>query len=140
MTELIDGPQTDYRQVFADDVPEHVPKHLVRDFDIYGLSGDDPQAALKNLQRTHPSIFYTPRLRGYWVVTSPQYINEAFLTPQLFSSSTIQLPKGASHPIPMLPAESDDPEHKKYRQIINGPLGPRCIAALTENCGGTRSS
>jgi cytochrome P450 len=72
-------------------------------------------------------------LGGYWVVTSPDYISEALHTPAIFSSWTLQLPKPASFPVPMIPSESDEPEHKKYRSLLNGPLSRRAVAPLGDN-------
>jgi cytochrome P450 len=114
-------------------VPALVPGDLVRDFDIYDspLLADDPQAGFKKLQQNTPPLFYTPRLGGHWVLLDPDLMEEALNDPARFSSRTLQLPRPASFPEPLIPAELDPPEHRKYRQLLNASFSQRNVLEMS---------
>lgn len=127
--------KTSFSQRLGKVIPGHVPPELVCDFNVFDspLYKDDPQAGFKVLQQSAPPLFYTPQIGGHWVITSSDYIREALQTPANFSNLSVQLPKGATFPYPMYPAECDEPIHSKYRKLLNEPLGPGAVAKMADS-------
>lgn len=103
--------------------PEHVPDHLVVDFDLYNIPGanEDLHRALHAVQTSCPDIFWTPRNSGHWVVTRADDIEEILRNPTVFSSRRIILPRDDNAPR-TLPIEADDPEHADLRLPLNRAL------------------
>ncbi len=102
--------------------PDHVPASLVRDFNLYSPPGmingetDDIHALWKQIQDTHPDIFWTPRNGGHWVVTRYAEIADLTMKPELFSSTEPFVPIGI---IPHVgPSQLDAPEHPPFRKLV----------------------
>jgi cytochrome P450 len=94
--------------------------------DTTGLYGHWEQ--LDQLQEKHP-YFWMNFAYGYWVLTEPDSIREAFQRPDLFSSSA----EVASEPHPkytFIPTNIDPPEHVKYRHILNPRFSPGAVGRL----------
>lgn len=75
--------------------------------------------------------FWSTFAHGYWVLTDPAAIKEAFQHPELFSSSA----EVATEPNPkytFIPTNIDPPEHVKYRQILNPRFSPGAVERLGE--------
>ena len=75
--------------------------------------------------------FWSTFAYGYWVLTEPDAIREAFQHPEVFSSSA----EVATEPNPrytFIPTNIDPPEHVKYRQILNSTFSPAAIARMSE--------
>jgi len=105
-----------------------VPKVDFNMNDATGLHGHWQQ--IDDLQQRH-DWFWTTFAYGYWVLTDPAAIREAFQTPELFSSSS----EVASEPNPkytFIPTNIDPPEHVKYRQILNPWFSPNAVDAMGE--------
>jgi cytochrome P450 len=94
--------------------------------DATGLYGHWEQ--LDQLQEEH-AYFWMNFAHGYWVLTEPDSIREAFQRPDLFSSSA----EVASEPNPkytFIPTNIDPPEHVKYRHILNPRFSPGAVGRL----------
>ena len=95
--------------------PDHVPQDLVRDFDLYNLPGtvngytDDIHALWKQVQDSHPDIFWTPRHGGHWMLTRYREMVELTTRPELFSSAEPFVPIGITPHTG--PSQMDAPEH-----------------------------
>jgi len=77
------------------------------------------------------SHFWTTFAYGYWVLTEPEAIREAFQRSDLFSSSS----EVASEPDPkytFIPTNIDPPEHVKYRHILNPRFSPGAVGRLAD--------
>jgi cytochrome P450 len=99
-------------------VPAHVPPHLVIPFDFRNETAmaTDPWGRLLSLN-DKPDIFWSPDLGGYWVLTRAPLIEEAFRNHELFSVSSLSVPKMPDPPV-LIPNSLDPPEHTKYRKIL----------------------
>ena len=113
-----------------ENIPAHVPRELVREFDyrkeMVGL--EDSYLEFSKLHQ-NPDIFYTPCQGGHWVAT--RYVDQEYIfkTAAEFSSDSALIPKGA-RPLRLLPLESDPPLHSDYRAIMQPFFLPDRIAKL----------
>jgi cytochrome P450 len=109
-------------------VPDHVPPHLVVDFDHFldasiVTSGLDAYRALGRRYR----IFFSTFSGGFWVLTRPEDIEVALRRTELWSSRFSSIPKREGT---KLPITLDPPEHMKYRRLINPAFSPQRVEAL----------
>jgi len=116
--------------VDASPAPDHVPPELVVDADIYALPGreDDPQLAWKALARPEGLVWST-RNGGHWIATSGALIWELLGDTERLSARELTVPPGINL-YPMIPNQSDEPEHRYYRKAILPFFLPRQIKAL----------
>src|ERR1700719_1703255 len=108
--------------------PEHVPPHLVRDFDLYNFPGstEDIHRAWKSVQDEQPPVFFTPWDGGYWVLIRADLLEAAWPDGDLFSSAdSVAIPPVPKELPPMLPIDSDDPMHQKLRRPLSIALSPK---------------
>jgi len=114
-------------------VPNNVPQDLVVDIDIYNMPGStqDPQMAWKALDRADgPGIVWTPHHGGHWIATNGISVLEWLSDGNRFSAKEIAVPPGLS-PIPMVPNQSDEPEHSYYRRIVMPFVRPDQVRQLS---------
>jgi cytochrome P450 len=100
-------------------VPEHVPAHLVYDFDyIYDERlVQEPHERMKSLLAEAPPIFYSPRYGGHWVVTRKKALAEITRDTERFSSRSLGIPP-ASKIMDLIPVTFDPPQHTAYRMPL----------------------
>jgi len=112
--------------------PAHVPDDLVRDVDIYALSGADRDigAAYLEVQRGFPPIFWTPRNGGHWVMTRGEDVLEVLRNARLFTSRHVALPPAPDDLPRIIPLELDPPDHAFYRRPLVEWLTPWRLRAL----------
>lgn len=67
--------------------------------------------------------------RGFWIITSGEYIREAFQNPQLFTSDSVR-PTDPNPPYKLIPSNINPPQHVKYRQILNYAFGPAAMKRI----------
>jgi cytochrome P450 len=112
--------------------PAHVPAALVRDVDIYDPAGwreaGDPLIVWKQIQDSHPPIFWTPRQGGHWIVTRFDDIQHVAATFDDFSSRENFIPRGVT--IPQMPMNLDPPEHTAVRRLLAPAVMPLRLRAL----------
>lgn len=116
--------------------PAHVPPELVRDVDMYsppgmdGTTSEDVHAVWKQLQDSHPPVFWTPRYGGHWIATRYRDIERMLLEHQTFSSVETFIPRGV---LPdMLPVQLDPPEHGAYRKLLMPAFSPKVLGRATD--------
>jgi cytochrome P450 len=122
-------------RVDTSNVPAHVPRELIVDYDIWATPVDaDPFRAIDSL-RDKP-IFYTPTHyagnAGAWVLTRAEDIQAVMADPGLFGSkakSGFTTLIGESWDL--APLEVDPPEHRQLRMILDPVFSPKRIDALT---------
>jgi cytochrome P450 len=110
-------------------IPDHVPDHLVLDFDH--VKGPEiqqfPPTALEGMRSRR--VFYTLAHGGYWVLTRNEDIRHAFQDAESFGQS----PGGAIPLVPFarrnIPVALDPPQHKPWRRLLLPLFSPRHIAA-----------
>jgi cytochrome P450 len=92
----------------------------------------DPWAYIASMN-DRPDIFFSPDLGGYWVVTRGELIEEVFSRHDLFTATSLAIPK-IENPVPLIPNSFDPPEHTKYRRVFTQNLfSPRALATLEDD-------
>lgn len=110
-------------------IPEHVPEHLVVDFDYFRFAEQEPDIH-RAWARLHdgPAIFWSPHHGGHWVVTRAEDLKEIYSDHQRFTSNQQSIPR--AQPFLFPPVEIDPPLHASYRSLIFPAFSPRSIHAL----------
>lgn len=124
--------------------PDHVPDALVHDFDFVldpGLARD-PHARVRELVRTAPPIFWTPRQEGHWVLLGHAANFAAARDWEHFSSEMIPrqqaeallaaLPPGTPRIPQPVPQSIDPPRHTAYRAPLRQVFAPRSVLPLKD--------
>ena len=113
--------------------PDHVPDELVHPFDfrLDPRIAEDPWSFFASAAE-RPPIFWTPDLGGHWVLARAEWIEEAWMRPDLFSAKSVSVPRIDS-PYRLIPNNLDPPEHRAYQQIFTRQMfAPRIIDALSD--------
>lgn len=115
-------------------IPDHVPPELVVRFNF--REDDelrrDPWGYLATLD-DRPDIFFSPDLGGYWVVTRTDLIDDVFSRHDLFTATSLAIPKIDS-PLRLIPNHYDPPQHTAYRKMMaNNLFSPRALSTLMED-------
>ena len=113
-------------------IPAHVPRALVYDFDHFSSPEvvHDPHFATgKKLHGEAPPIFYTPRNGGLWLVTRSEIGLDILRQTDKFSNNP-EFNRSKLFDPPMLPVQSDPPEHTELRRILNPKLVPGAVNAM----------
>lgn len=117
-----------------DQCPMHVKPEQVREFDFQRdpvKLGIDPLDWLVGEFRGKEP-FWSPAYGGFWVLTDPAQIREAYGTPALFSSINVGLGY-TPFPVTLKPIQIDPPDHAKYRRLLAPWFSPRSADALEDN-------
>jgi cytochrome P450 len=111
-------------------IPSHIPAELVVDANIFALPGadTDPQMAWKALDRGR-GLVWTPHNGGHWIATSAELLWKIYPDIENFSAREIGIPPG-NNLFPMIPNQSDEPEHQHYRRTIMPFLLPGAVREL----------
>jgi cytochrome P450 len=129
---------------FNEDVPEHVPEYLIRDFNIYippGLDEDFHQAWATLLQEDDSCpLVWTQANEGHWLPTRSSIIEEILTDYTRFSSRSIIIPKSHSADHGLLPTTIDPPEHHFYRKTLNHTMAPASVNAMGDDIRGIVTS
>lgn len=127
------------------DIPPHVPRDLVRDWNFATAPGGD-RDPFKAISVLHdgPDIFWAPAGRNYhptWIVTRHELMREILQDPATFSSKAIA---GFSRLIgeewDLIPLEKDPPDHSRYRLLMNPLFSPSRVANIEESVTATAAA
>ncbi len=113
-------------------LPDHVPRGLVTDFDIYAPAspGEDFHAAWVRVQAEAPAPFlWSPRYGGHWIALRGADVFEVFSDFERFSSVRNVLPP-YERPVALGALTFDPPEHAPFRAYLNEGLSPRAVRGL----------
>ena len=112
-------------------VPDHVPPHLVYDFDIYAdpRIGSDVQTSYASAIADAPDIFWTPANGGHWMIKGMDAIRMIASDPDHFSVREMQIPRVPNPPF-FIPLSLDPPENLPYRHAMAPMFGPGAIGEL----------
>ena len=123
------------------DTPAHVPESLVYDFDFNADPAyvENPHARVLDLIENAPSIFWTPRNGGHWVVLPYQAQLDAFrnwevfssehFTPEEYEEMMAALPPEQRVPAP-IPICVDPPLQSKLRAPLVSTFTPKAVKRL----------
>ncbi|MDB5985173.1 MAG: Camphor 5-monooxygenase [Nevskia sp.] len=123
-------------RVDTSNVPAHVPRELIVDYDIWAT----PETAdpFKTVDRFHagPPIFYTPvhyaGNAGAWILTRAEDIQAVMSDPDLFGSkSKSGFTALIGESWDLAPLEVDPPEHRQLRSLLDPIFSPKRIEQLT---------
>jgi cytochrome P450 len=113
---------------------EHVPQHLVVDFDIYDptlcVPVDTVQDRIAELAGKGPLVYSTAH-GGHWIVTHFDEVHEVLHDPETFSSYPNALITDALTGR-FLPLEADPPDHAAYRNVLLPLFNPVRMKKLEE--------
>lgn len=119
------------------DIPEHVDRKLILPIGI--AEGPDflarPFEFMASLHDTHPSIFYTTAEHAppSWVAIKSRDAFFVLRNPEIFSANgSVPFPRDPDNFFPMLPAEVDPPDHRKYRELLEPMFTPAAMARLED--------
>lgn len=112
-------------------VPDHVPEHLVFDFDIYGdpRVSEDVQGSYAAVMADAPDIFWSRLHGGHWIAKSFDAITQIVTDPEHFSVREMQIPRVENPPF-FIPLSLDPPENLPYRRAMMPMFGPVAIKTL----------
>jgi cytochrome P450 len=86
-------------------------------------------AAWKELQRTAPRIFWTPRNGGLWMITRAKDIIELQKDHERFSMKGALVPNNP-RPYPAPPIDLEPPEHGPWRMLLSPAFSPKVVAEV----------
>ena len=75
-------------------------------------------------------VFWTESWGGYWVASSYEDVYEAARDPERFASAPGVMIPPVGHGRPLLPMESDPPDHLAYRELLLPRFAPAAVARL----------
>ena len=124
---------------FTTTIPDHVPSHLVRDYNLYTAPGltptpfGNPHEAISCLH-AGPPIFYTlgntRNGEGTWMIVRAEDQRRVLQDAVTFSSNRRIFSSALGEDWPVIPLETDPPDHVKYRSMLNPLLSPRRVADM----------
>ena len=122
-------------EALSSGAPDHVPPRLFwdRSLEAFARELDDPFLAAARLHQG-PDIFWARDAaygRAAWVITRQALIQEAFASPEHFSSfrgSGLSAMLGVNWGL--VPLDCDPPEHTHYRTVLNPHFTPQAMGEL----------
>jgi cytochrome P450 len=111
--------------------PAHVKPEQIADFDIYTDPAifKDAHLAYRELQKTHPDVFYTTANGGHWIVGRYDLMYDILRDTEHFSNRELDIPASNS-PNVMIPLNLDPPDHAPYRIILMRSFDRKAVAAM----------
>ncbi|MET0370407.1 MAG: cytochrome P450 [Sphingobium sp.] len=124
-------------------VPDHVPKHLVRDLRAFqGLATndlDDPYLPAERLREPDmPPVMWSPFPQtwittGMWVVTSYKDCAKVYQdTENFISGGSSDFQRLIGETFRNLPLSYDDKQHMMYRRFLNPYFTPKAVGQLND--------
>jgi cytochrome P450 len=123
---------------------------LFQEFDHYNLpigpEGNPYQyfeALRDEVLETDTPIGWSEVYGGFWVPAAYDAVYEIMQNPQAFSNREVTFPsygnveEGAERDYQLMLAGQDEPAHKKYRKLVNGPFSPMAAAKMAESLRAT---
>jgi cytochrome P450 len=124
------------RRFGMDDIPDHVPRELVRQAGlIYGPEFlADPYAFFPAMHEQFPPVFYDVGPFGNaWVLTKHEDALFALRHAEYFSNEdATPFPRDPANWFYFIPIEIDPPDHRKYRNIVDPVVSPQGVLKLEE--------
>lgn len=113
--------------------PDHVPEHLVYDFDYIRPQGMDELGVYRAVKQLHdgPDIIWTPRHGGHWLVTRAEDVRFVQENYDVFSHEEFMIPRQLMVRKP-IPLAVDPPNHARYRAVINPGFAPKAVARMRD--------
>ncbi len=124
------------RRFGMDQVPEHVPPELIRSAGIIYSPEflGDPYAFFAGMHEKFPPVFYDVGPFGNaWVLTKHEDALFALRHAEYFSNEdATPFPRDPENWFYFIPIEIDPPDHRKYRNIVDGIVSPQGVLKLED--------
>jgi cytochrome P450 len=117
------------------DRPEHARSvaTIGHDYDHYDPAfALDPHDTYARLREQCP-VAYSENYGGYYVLTKFADIFEVLTNAERFSSWPADTPPTPGHNRALIPLEVDQPEHKRYRRLVDPLFRPKAMAQVAES-------
>lgn len=113
-------------------IPDHVPSHLVVDFDACNDAGMKVNAfeRLDALRAQAPPIAWSPYNGGHWMVFREEDIQTILTSADDFTTSHLSDASRMQGGVGMIPLGLEPPEHAPWRNVLMKYLGPASIKQL----------
>ena len=124
----------DAQRIAGVQTPDHVPKHLVVDFDIYNPTTDANRfhEAFVDFQRATPYPFvWSTQHGGHWIAVRGADVFALYGDHERFSSRYFFVP-AAPEQVPMGALTLDPPDHQPFRAFLNAGMTPKIFASRNE--------
>ncbi len=92
----------------------------------------DPHAQYVQMREKCP-VAFSENYGGYYVLTKYEDIHEVMQNPDRFSSWPADTPPTPGHNRALIPLEVDDPEHKRYRRLVDPLFRPKAIKVIEDS-------
>lgn len=130
------APTNVVRRYGMDQIPDHVPRDLVRQAGII-YSPEflaDPYKFFAGMHEKLPPVFYDVGPFGNaWVMTKHEDALYALRHSEYFSTEdATPFPRDPANYFYFIPIEIDPPEHRKYRNIVDPLVSPQGVLKLEE--------
>lgn len=100
------------------------------DFDIHDHSQADQIYEIYDDLRERCPVAHSSQHGGYWLVTGYEQVKEIYRDHDTFSSGHTNIPRIPGQDSPMLPLETDPPEHSVYRKLLTPLFSPPRMRSL----------
>ena len=113
-------------------VPNHVPRDLVVDFDVYNPAapGEDFHAAWVRFRKAIKTpLVWSTHYGGHWIAVRGQEVFDIYADHERFSSGLNTVPRATSR-APLGAIGMDPPEHTPFRAFLNAGLSPKVVREL----------
>lgn len=109
------------------------PAALGHEYDHYNPGfALDPHAQYSEMRDKCP-VAFSENYGGYYVLTKYEDIHEVMQNPDRFSSWPADTPPTPGHNRALIPLEVDDPEHKRYRRLVDPLFRPKAIKGIEDS-------
>lgn len=92
----------------------------------------DPHETYARLREQCP-VVYSENYGGYYVLTRFADIHEVLCDAERFSSWPADTPPTPGHNRALIPLEVDQPEHKRYRRLVDPLFRPKVMAGIADS-------
>ena len=125
--------------------PQHVADRFVYDFDNFRDPGylANPHDRIQEMIESAPSVFWTPRNGGHWMIIGHEAVFKAsrdygsfsseFVPQSMIKAMQAGLPPGSAHIPQPLPINIDPPDHTRLRAPLQSAFSPKAMMALKDD-------
>ena len=110
------------------EAPPQTVEELARSFDPNDHAMRADCAAVYGRLRTTCPVFHSDRWGGFWVASRYEDVYEVGRDVERFASAPGVMVPPVGHGRPLLPMESDPPEHLAYRELLLPRFAPAAVA------------
>lgn len=103
-------------------------RELIRRFSLHSKDTQNNAHELFTEMRESCPVAHSEEHGGFYALSRYQDVYDAAHKPETFSSFPVTIPP-FGNPTPMIPIESDPPDHRNYRTLVGRQFSPKSVAA-----------